>query len=190
MKVIRTEPHEKYDCDQVVEIFSPQFCAAVGWTAERIFTPQSEGEKGFALADDAEVEIGWRVRGGLPLPPEAEVLDDLKRDKWEEIGEAYDAYDRRAAVTTGLGFPLQIGQAHVTKLDGAIRLAQAVGRGEIYITDAADVTHEGVAVADAMAALVEVMGAAMAAHHRKQELRARIRGAADAEELRGIGWDL
>jgi hypothetical protein len=189
MKLIRTMPHEKYNCDKVIEVFEPNFCQRVGWTEENNYAPKEPKEKAFILADDVEAEVGWRVRDGVPISPETEILEDIKTDKWIEISEAYKNYDATASADTALGYPLQLGQAHISKFDGAIRFAELTGLGTIYITDSNDVTHYDVPLADAKQALVEVMAAALAAHQRKQELRALITEAATADDVRAISWE-
>jgi hypothetical protein len=45
-----------------------------------------------------------------------------------------------------------------------------------------------VTLADARTALLEAMGAAMAAHHHKQELRAAVDAAETVEAVRAIQW--
>jgi hypothetical protein len=188
MKIIRTLPHETYDCDRIEEVFSPAFCQRAGWTAENNYVPWRDGEKKFVLDDETPAEIGWRVREGVPIAPDAKVLEDVKTDKWNEIGAAYAKHDAEANIVTSLGFPLQIGQAHVSKLDGAIRFAELSGMESIYITDSDDVTHTNIPISDAKQALLEAMGAALVAHQHKQELRAAIMAAETIEEIQAVSW--
>jgi hypothetical protein len=108
--------------------------------------------------------------------------------KMAEISAAYNHYDATASAQTSLGYPLQLGQTHISKLDGAIRYAEMMDSPTIYITDADNATHEDVTLADAQTALKEVMGAAMAAHHHKQELRAAVNAAETIEEVRAVSW--
>jgi hypothetical protein len=188
MKVIRTIPHERYNCDKVIEIFAPDFCSRAKWTEENNYVPHGE-ENSFVLPDDTEVQIGWRVRGGEPVSPETEILEDIKADKWEEIGAAYDHYDAAASTDTSLGYPIQVGQPHISKFDGAIRFAEMSGMATIYITDSNDVTHYDVPIADAKQALLEVMAGALGAHQHKQALRAQILAAETVEGVRAIAWN-
>jgi hypothetical protein len=115
-------------------------------------------------------------------------LAAAKRLKLAEISGAYRMYDATGRVMTSLGFPIQIGQEHCNKLDGAIRLVQALGQETTYITDADDVTHYGLTLAQAQQALLEQAGAAAAAHARKQELRALVEAATTLEEVEAIKW--
>jgi hypothetical protein len=152
----------------------------------------------------AEFEATFTGRGNtrvLAVPEEPEECsigdaimepgDDLamaQADKRAEISAAYNHYDAAASAQTSLGYPLQVGQAHISKLDGAIRYAEMMSAQTIYITDADNVTHEGVTLADARTALLEAMGAAMAAHHHKQELRAAVDAAETVEAVRAVSW--
>lgn len=96
MKVIRTIPHERYNCEQVAEIFDSGFCERVRWTKESNYKPHP-GESAYILDDETPVEVGWRMRDGNPIAPDAEVLEDLKADKKLEIAAA-----RFAAETGGM----------------------------------------------------------------------------------------
>jgi hypothetical protein len=116
-------------------------------------------------------------------------LAEIKAAKWDEIGAAYKNFDRTATVETTLEFPIQIGQEHLVKLDGAIRFAEMVKAETIYITDANDITHYDVDLDDANQVLIEGMTAAEAAHQKKQTLRAAVTAAETAEEVEAISWD-
>jgi hypothetical protein len=182
-------PHSKYNCDEIIEVFEPDFCQRLGWTEENNYSPKEPGENAFILDDGVDANIGWRVRNGVPISLETEILEDIKTDKWIEISEACKNYDATASADTALGYPIQLGQAHISKFDGAIRFAELTGLETIYITDSNDVTHYDVPLADAKQALVEVMAAALAAHQRKQELRALITAAETADDVRAISWE-
>jgi hypothetical protein len=93
MQVIRTLPHEKYDSDKVIEIFSPSFFERAHWTEESNYIPYAPGEKSFVLADDVPVGLGWRVREGVPIAPDVEVLEDVKADRVAEIVEELGVLD-------------------------------------------------------------------------------------------------
>jgi hypothetical protein len=116
-------------------------------------------------------------------------LAEIKAAKWNEIGAVYDEFDRTGTVETSLEYPIQVGQAHLEKLDGAIRYAEMTERESIYITDANDVTHYGVSLANAKMVLLEAMAAALAAHQQKQALRAAVTAAETAEDVEAISWD-
>ncbi|MCL2010478.1 MAG: hypothetical protein FWG71_08030 [Synergistaceae bacterium] len=59
MKVLRLEPHKQYDCHEVAEIFSPEFCKAAGWTEENNIPG------GAAVSDDTAVDPGWLYVDGV-----------------------------------------------------------------------------------------------------------------------------
>jgi hypothetical protein len=50
------------------------------------------------------------------------------------------------------------------------------------------VTHYNIALADAKTVLQEQMGAALAAHLKKQQLRARVEMAETVEDVEAITW--
>jgi hypothetical protein len=132
----------------------------------------------------------WRYRNNIWEAPDTEHLDDLKVDKLEWLSKKYNEYDASAFIQTSLSFPVQIGQIHISKLDGAIRYADMMNQPVIYITDANNITHENISLSDANNILKEVMGAAMIAHHHKQELRTAIAAVDTVEALIKIRWNL
>jgi hypothetical protein len=190
MKVIRTFPHDIYNCEKIAEIFPPAFCERVHWDEEHNYNLQWPKEKKYILDDEVPAEVGWRLRDGIPISFNEVILEDVKTDKLIQISADYKKYDEKAYIVTSLGYPIQLGQAHILKLDGAIRFAELNGYESIYITDAKDVTHEDVTLDQAKQALNDIMGAALHAHSHKQELRAMINAAETPEEVYGIKWDL
>jgi hypothetical protein len=146
------------------------------------------GEKGWGNGVETEVaEYGPLPEGWSDTPPPP-TLEEAKAAKLTEISAAYNAFDANGTVMTTAGYPIQVGQAHVTKLDGAIRFAEMMGASEIYITDADNVTHYDVSLADAKGILMEQMGAALAAHLKKQTLRAQVEAASSVEEVEAVTW--
>lgn len=188
MQVIRCIKHPRYHCHQIAEVWNPEWCEKVGWTFDDHYRP-SESELAFAFDDDVECAVGWCIHeNGVPMPPDVKVLEHVQDDKWDEIGRSYDDFVETGTTMTSAGYPLQIGDSHVAKFDGAIRFAQGVGYPTIYITDANDVTHYEVPVEEAEKLLYEVMGAAMMAHQKKQALRAQVLAATTIEEVEAIHW--
>jgi hypothetical protein len=190
MKVIRLRKNDVYDDWDVVNILDADFCQKQGWTPENFYRPQLENdvEMNIAADDVASVETGDIYDGktfhrGAPL-------HRVKRDKLAEISAAYNEFDAKGTVTTSAGYPIQAGQAHVSKLDGAIRFAEMTGVQTIYITDANDVTHNNVSIADAKNILMEQMGAAMGAHAKKQALRAQVEAAESVGAVQTVTWEI
>lgn len=142
---------------------------------------------------NANVSEGWSYDGTnfqAPPPVVPMTLDELRDLKFSEIQAAYNAFDLAGTVVVSLGYPIQCGQAHVQRFDGAIRFAEQSGAPKIYITDANDMTHEDVPIEDAKRALLEVMAGALKAHRVKQDLRAAIWAAQTEEEVRAIEWKM
>jgi hypothetical protein len=146
------------------------------------------GEKGWLYGVETEItEYGPLPADWWDIAPPPS-LEEVRAAKLAEISAAYNTFDATGTVGTSAGYPIQIGQAHVSKLDGAIRFAEMAGASEIYITDADNVTHYGVGLADAKGVLMEQMGAALAAHLKKQNLRAQIEAATTIEQVNAISW--
>ena len=139
-----------------------------------------------ALETDREIDYGYDGRLYFVGDEPQKSLEEAKAEKLVEISAEYLKFDATGTTMTSLGFPIQVGQSHCTKLDGAIRFAEMGGENEIYITDANDVTHNNVPLETAKRILAEQMGAALAAHSKKQELRVEVARAETVEELDDI----
>ena len=114
-------------------------------------------------------------------------LEDIKATKKQEIAAAFGAHIA-GSVMVSLGYPMQFDTRDTLMVRGAIELAQAVDQATLYLTDANDVTHEGVSIADAQATLMEMMAAFAQAHAKKQELRALIDAAQTVEDVEAVSW--
>ena len=110
------------------------------------------------------------------------VLDSAKQAKIAELGASFD--ERVAgSFTTSHGYLMQFDTTDAIKMEGAIKLLEATGQTEGYLTQADDTTVYHVPLETMRAVLVEMLTAYAACHGRKQELRALINSAQTAEEL-------
>jgi hypothetical protein len=184
MKIIRTVPHEKYDCDKVAEIFSPSFCTRAKWTEENNYIPHGD-EEAFVLADDAEVEIGWRVRGGELVPPSVEILADLKVDRRAEF--AAIRYDEEVGGITYNGVRMHTDRESQSKYTAAIVALTATQQyppvwkgidGWLAISSAEDLMGLATAVNAHVAAL----------YVKEAALDAQVEAAETVEAVKGITW--
>ena len=114
-------------------------------------------------------------------------LEDVKATKKHEITAAFDAHIAGSVMVT-LGYPMQFDTRDTLMVRGAIELAQATEQATLYLTDANDVTHEGVSITEAQAALMEMMAAFAQAHAKKQELRAQIEAATTLSDVEAVEW--
>ena len=114
-------------------------------------------------------------------------IEDVRDDKRVEISAAFDAYIA-GSVTVSLGFPMQFNTRDTLMVRGAIELAQANEQTALYLTDANNVTHEGVSIAEAQATLMEMMAAFALAHAKKQTLRGQIDAAQTVEDVEAVTW--
>jgi hypothetical protein len=73
-------------------------------------------------------------------------------------------------------------------VEGAIKLAQATGATTIYLTDANDVSHHDIPLADAQTVLLEMSTAFAQAHAKKQNLRSLTAQAETQSDLDDINW--
>ena len=114
-------------------------------------------------------------------------LDEAKAAKKQEIAAAFGAHIAGSVMVT-LGYPMQFDTRDTLMVRGAIELAQANEQTALYLTDALDVTHEGVSIAEAQATLMEMMAAFAQAHAKKQTLRAQIDAAQTVEDVEAVEW--
>ena len=114
-------------------------------------------------------------------------LEDVKATKKHEITAAFDAHIAGSVMVT-LGYPMQFDTRDTLMVRGAIELAQATEQTTLYLTDALDVTHEGVSIAEAQATLMEMMAAFALAHAKKQTLRGLIDAAQTVEDVEAVSW--
>lgn len=111
----------------------------------------------------------------------------LVERKKASIAQAHKEYIT-GSINTSLGYPMQFNMSDSLMVRGAIELAQASGATTIYLTDAEDVTHHDVPLADAQAVFLEMTTAFAEAHAKKQLLRQLIESATTQEQLDSINW--
>lgn len=117
----------------------------------------------------------------------AGMLAGAKVAKKQEIAAAFDTHIAGSVMVT-LGYPMQFDTRDTLMVRGAIELAQATEQTTLYLTDALDVTHEGVSIAEAQATLMEMMAAFVLAHAKKQTLRGQIDAAQTVEDVEAVSW--
>jgi len=117
----------------------------------------------------------------------ADKFEQARERKYNEISQAYKEHVA-GSVMTSLGFPMQLDMKDNIMVEGAIKIAQASGATTIYLTDAEDVTHYDIPLADAQTVLLEMSTAFAQAHAKKQALRAEIAQATTQAELNAITW--
>jgi hypothetical protein len=118
-----------------------------------------------------------------------ESLDDFRHVHYARISREYNKFIEtgRATVTVnGETFGMQIRDSDIARMDGAIRYNEIGGVTEMYVTDADNVTHYHVSIADAKAILAEMMRVAYGAHAAKQMARAQIDAALTVEEMEAV----
>jgi len=115
-------------------------------------------------------------------PSHDEILSELKQEKMFELAAAFN-HRVSGAFDTSQGFTMQFDTSDAIKMEGAIKLLEATGATEGYLTQANDETVYHVTLETMKAVLVEMLAAYAACHARKQELRALINSAETAEDL-------
>jgi hypothetical protein len=128
---------------------------------------------------------GLEIAGYEAPPPPS--FEDLRARKYREISQAHKEHVA-GSVMTSLGFPMQFDMKDSLMVEGAIKLAQASGATTIYLTDAEDVTHYDIPLADAQTVLLEMSTAFAQAHAKKQTLRAEITQATTEADLDAVKW--
>jgi hypothetical protein len=117
----------------------------------------------------------------------ADKFEQARERKYNEIARSHKEHVAGSVMTT-LGFPMQFGIKDNLMVEGAIKLAQASGATTIYLTDAEDVTHYDIPLADAQTVLLEMSTAFAQAHAKKQTLRAEITLATTEADLDAVKW--
>jgi len=92
------------------------------------------------------------------------------------------------SVTVSLGFPMQFDLRDITMVRYAIEFASAASQETVYLTDAGNVNHSDVPLANAEIVLMEMGNAYAQAHSRKQALRKKIDEAETVEAVKAINW--
>lgn len=117
----------------------------------------------------------------------ADKFEQARERKYSAISQAHKEHVA-GSVMTSLGFPMQFGIQDSLMVEGAIKLAQANQAEAIYLTDAEDVTHYDISLADAQTVLLEMSTAFAQAHAKKQALRERIAEAQTQSDLDKLSW--
>ena len=117
----------------------------------------------------------------------ADKFEQARERKYDEISRSHKEHVA-GSVITSLGFPMQFDIKDSLMVEGAIKIAQASGATTIYLTDAEDVTHYDIPLADAQTVLLEMSTAFAMAHAKKQVLRYDISKAQTQSDLDDINW--
>ena len=117
----------------------------------------------------------------------ADKFEQARERKYDEISQAHKEHVA-GSVMTSLGFPMQFDMKDSIMVEGAIKIAQVNQAEAIYLTDAEDVTHYDIPLADAQTVLLEMSTAFAEAHAKKQMLRDDISKAQTQSDLDRISW--
>ena len=117
----------------------------------------------------------------------ADKFEQARERKYDEISRSHKEHVA-GSVMTSLGFPMQFDMKDSIMVEGAIKIAQASGAETIYLTDANDVSHYDIPLADAQTVLLEMSTAFAMAHAKKQALRDDISKAQIQSDLDRISW--
>ncbi|GHV50478.1 hypothetical protein FACS1894216_02750 [Synergistales bacterium] len=184
MKVIRTKQHGRYECEQIAEVFPPEFCRAAKWTEAGNYTPAG-GEHAYVLDDETPAQAGWRVRDGAPIPPETEVIEDMKVDKLVEIAAARWAEETGGVSLNGMSLDtsresqaLITGAALQATIDNAYACRWKTAQGFAELS-----AQQIIGAAQAVRAHVQ------ACFDREAELAAAAAAAETIEAVKEIRWD-
>lgn len=120
----------------------------------------------------------WAAAHPTPKP----TLEEVRESKLSELAYSFNSRVSGSVTTTG-GYKMQFDTTDAIKMEGAIKLLEATGATEGYLTQANDETVYHVSLETMKAVLVEMLAAYAQCHARKQELRALINSAETAEDL-------
>ena len=123
----------------------------------------------------------WVALHPAPKP----TLEEVRESKLSELAYSFNTRVSGFITTTG-GYKMQFDTSDAVKMEGAIKLLEATGATEGYLTQANDETVYNVPLDTMKVVLIEMMTAFAACHARKQEIRAAIKAAETVEELDAI----
>lgn len=123
----------------------------------------------------------WAAAHLAPKP----TLEEVRESKLSELAYSFNQRVSGFITTTG-GYKMQFDTSDAIKMEGAIKLLEATGTTEGYLTQADDTTVYNVPLDTMKAVLIEMMTAFAACHARKQELRAAIKAAVTTEDLDAV----
>ena len=123
------------------------------------------------------------VAGGFKQYTPQLTLDDLKVARLNELKDSFNTRVSGTVTINPGGYLMQFDTTDAIKMEGAIKLLEATGATEGYLTQADDTTVYNVPLDVMKAVLMEMMGAFAACHARKQELRTLINAAQSKEDL-------
>lgn len=151
-----------------------------------------EGKIPFAYVPGSEDEISLYILSNMgqfditPFSPPFS-LDDLKKQKLIKISNAFNTYVS-GRVGVSLGWDMQFNQRDITMVFGVVRHMEMTNGTEGYLTDAENVNHYGLSLAEIQSALIDMTEAYMRAHMHKQVLRDATTNATTQAELDAINW--
>ena len=123
----------------------------------------------------------WAALHPEPKP----TIEEVRENKLTELASSFNQRIFGFIITTD-GYKMQFDTSDAIKMEGAIKLLEATGATEGYLTQADDTTVYNVPLDVMKTVLIEMMTAFAACHARKQELRAAIKTAETIEELDAI----
>lgn len=145
------------------------------------FSPTGNPEAWASKPDGYFTPEEWAALHPAPKPT-------LKEVRENKLNELVYSFNTRVSgfITTTSGYKMQFDTTDAIKMEGAIKLLEATGATEGYLTQADDTTVYNVPLDTMKTVLIEMMSAFAACHARKQELRAAIKDAETVEDLDAI----
>lgn len=148
----------------------------------KFYSPEGNPEVWASKPEGYYTPEEWAALHPVPKP----TLEELRESKMSELAYSFNSRVSGFIVTTDGGYTMQFDTSDAIKMEGAIKLLEATGATEGYLTQADDTTVYSVPLDTMKAVLIEMMTAFAACHARKQELRAAINAAQTVEDLDAI----
>jgi hypothetical protein len=135
---------------------------------------------------DGMLQKTWNLRAKT----QDELDEELVRAKESKKQKISFAHTRciKGSTPVFLGFNMQFDIRDITMVRYAIEMAEQAEQTIIYLTDAENVNHYDVPLADARTVLMEMGMAYAEAHAKKQALRAQVEAAGTVEEVEAVKW--
>lgn len=146
--------------------------------------------KGYTfIAPNKDTDVWNGMSWTEPVYPEPPTFESLKQDKINYISNSFNKYVT-GRYTISLGWDMQFDQRDIIMVDGAVRFMEMTNQTTGYLTDADNINHYNLSIAQMKQVLMEMTGAYLQAHAYKQTLRNAILSATNEFELSDVIWQL
>lgn len=114
-------------------------------------------------------------------------IQEVKNAKNNYIDLSFLTYVKGSFICS-LGFPMQFNDTDTLKMEGAIKLMEAINQSTGYLTDAENITHYDISLTDIKNVQLEMLAQYAKGHAYKQEIRKQVQNAITIQQINAIIW--